>query len=45
MAEQQKPPRHGGSVTLPKGASKEDVDNALRGSPPKAGKSENEEKS
>lgn len=32
----QKKPRRGGSVMLPKGASPEDIDNALR-SPPKAG--------
>lgn len=36
MTTKQKPPRRGGSVTLPKGAGKEDIDDALRGSPKKS---------
>lgn len=31
MAKERKPPRRGGSVTLPRGATKDDIDNALRG--------------
>jgi hypothetical protein len=36
MADKRKPPRRGGSVTLPKGASKDNVDDALRGSEKKS---------
>jgi hypothetical protein len=31
MTDKAKPPRRGGSVTLPKGASEDDIDDALRG--------------
>lgn len=43
MADKRKPPRRGGSVTLPKGASKDDIDDALRG-PAKKSEPKTEEK-
>lgn len=36
MTNKRKPPRRGGSTTLPKGASLDDIDDALRSVPKKA---------